>query len=263
VIFVGNDRRLRDERAKQVIDVWKTIVGVQMHFNEIGMRVRGLFVTILVALFASIGFLLDKKLSLQIWRINIQFATIVPIFGIFGTMLFYLIDRYWFHRLLKGSVNHAIKIEKKYGAQLPELSLSDEIGKESFFFPKGVLWLAAKMLVTHDKFLEKGQLHSDGKLEIFYKSMMVVLAITSIILAGLGGVSFDKKRDPSFTKRDQITKQPLTVRPPTAQPSAIPAPSAVPTPPPTPVPSPTPSPTAVPPAATTPAVPVVTPEVTK
>ena len=61
VTFVGNDLRLRDERAKQVIDVWKTIVGVQMHFNEIGMRERGLFVTILVALFASIGFLLDKQ----------------------------------------------------------------------------------------------------------------------------------------------------------------------------------------------------------
>ena len=62
-----SDRRLRDERAKQVIDVWKTIVGVQMHFNEIGMRIRGLFVTILLALFASIGFLMDKELSLQLW----------------------------------------------------------------------------------------------------------------------------------------------------------------------------------------------------
>ena len=76
------DQRLRDERAKQVIDVWKTVVGVQMHFNEIGMRIRGLFVTILLALFASIGFLLDKELSLQVWRINIQFTVLVPLFGI-------------------------------------------------------------------------------------------------------------------------------------------------------------------------------------
>jgi hypothetical protein len=236
VTFVANDHRLRDERAKQVIDVWKTIVGVQMHFNEIGMRVRGLFVTILVALFASIGFLLDKQLSLQIWRINIQFATIVPIFGMFGTMLFYLIDRYWFHRLLKGSVNHAIAIEKKYRNQLPELSLSDEIGKESFFTPKGILWLVAKILVRHDRFRERGQLHSDGKLEIFYKSMMVVLALTSVMLAVLGGVTFDKKGDPSFTKRERL------------QPS-LPAPAARPagTPTPTPISPPAP-PAAVPPA---------------
>jgi hypothetical protein len=231
VTFVANYPRLRDERAKQVIDVWKTIVGVQMHFNEIGMRVRGLFVTILVALFASIGFLLDKQLSLQIWRINIQFATIVPIFGMFGTMLFYLIDRYWFHRLLKGSVNHAIAIEKKYRDQLPELALSDEIGKESFFTPKGILWLVAKILVRHDRFRERGQLHSDGKLEIFYKSMMVVLALTSVMLAVLGGVTIDKKGDPSFTKRERIQPSPPT---PAAQPVGTPTPSAAPISPPAP-----------------------------
>ena len=77
------------DELKSAVEIWKQIIGVQMHFNDIGLRVRGLFVTILVALFASIGFLLDKQLSLQIWRINIQFATLVPLFGIFGTMLFY------------------------------------------------------------------------------------------------------------------------------------------------------------------------------
>ena len=204
-----------------------------MHFNDIGMRVRGLFVTILVALFASIGFLLDKQLSLQIWRVNIQFATIVPLFGMFGTMLFYLIDRYWFHRLLKGSVNHAIAIEKKYRAQLPELSLSDEIGKESFFTPKGILWLVAKVLVRHDRFRERGQLHSDGKLEIFYKSMMVVLAVTSVLLAVLGGVTLDKKGDPSFAKRERVTKQPSPPTP-SAPPVGTPTPGLTPVVPPAP-----------------------------
>ena len=92
---MANDLRLRDERAKQIADAWKTVVGVQMHFNDIGMRIRGLFVTILLALFASIGFLLDKQLSLTVGRLNIQFATIVPIFGIFVAMLFYFMDRYW------------------------------------------------------------------------------------------------------------------------------------------------------------------------
>jgi hypothetical protein len=235
VISVGSDLRLRDERAKQVIDVWKTIVGVQMHFNDIGMRVRGLFVTILVALFASIGFLIDKQLSLQIWRVNIQFATIVPIFGIFGTMLFYLIDRYWFHRLLKGSVNHAIQIEKRYRAQLPELSLSAEIGNESYFVPTGLLWLAAKILVRHDRFRERGQLHSDGKLEIFYKSMMVVLACTSVLLALLGGVSLDRKGDARLSRSERLSSGPgaqppvaktaPSIAPPNVPPALPPAPS--------------------------------------
>jgi sterol desaturase/sphingolipid hydroxylase (fatty acid hydroxylase superfamily) len=105
---------LDDERRKQIIDIWKTVVGVQQHFNDISMRIRGMFVTILLALFASIGFLLDKKLNLRIYTFNFQFATLMPVFGILGTYLFYFIDRYWYHRLLVGSVKHAINIEKKY-----------------------------------------------------------------------------------------------------------------------------------------------------
>jgi hypothetical protein len=194
---VLKDRSLRNDRAKNAIDVWKTIVGVQMHFNELAMRIRGLFVTILIALFASIGFLIDKQLSLQLRGLNIQYAVLVPLFGIFGAMLFYLIDRYWYHRLLKGAVNHAIKIEQKFRAELPELSLSEEIGKESFFIPKRwrLTWLVAKIFVRHERFREKGQIHSDAKLEIFYKSVMAVLACLSIFLALFGGVSFDKKGD--------------------------------------------------------------------
>jgi hypothetical protein len=81
-------RRLRDERAKQVIEVWKTVVDVQQHFNDIGMRIRSMFVTILLALFASVGFLWDKRLSLEIGSLKVQIAVIIPLFGVFGTILF-------------------------------------------------------------------------------------------------------------------------------------------------------------------------------
>ena len=238
--------RLRDERAKQVTDVWKTVVGVQMHFNDIGMRIRGLFVTILLALFASIGFLLDKQLSLAIGNFNIQFATLVPIFGVFVTMLFYFMDRYWFHRLLKGSVNHAIEIEKKYRDKLPELGLSDQIGRESFFEPKGLIWLAAKVFVRHDRFVQKGLLHSDGKLELFYKPMMVVLVITSVLLAVLGGVSIGKKQDRT---RPSEAKPSATVTPSSTPAAATRSSAPAPTPtrpsptPPTPAQTPTSTPT--------------------
>src|SRR4051812_33388913 len=105
---------MRDERAKQILEVWKIVVGVQQHFNDISMRIRSMFVTIILALFASIGFLWDKQLNLEIGNLNIKIATILPLFGLFASMLVYFIDRYWYHRLLVGAVNHAIEIEKKY-----------------------------------------------------------------------------------------------------------------------------------------------------
>ena len=183
--------RLRDERRKEVVDIWKTIVSVQQHFNDIEMRIRSIFVTILLALFASIGFLLDKRLFLQFWIIKVQFATLVPLFGILGTCLFYFMDRHWYHRLLLGSVLHGISIEKKYSKEIPELSLSEEIGRLSPFSPTGIIWLIAKIVVREQRFKETGRIHSDGKIELFYKSVMVFLLLTSLMLAGLGGVEID------------------------------------------------------------------------
>lgn len=189
------EQRLRDERRSEIIDVWKVIVEVQRHFNDIEMRIRGMFVTILLALFASIGFLLDKNLTLNFWLLKIQFATLIPIFGLVGTSLFYFIDRYWYHRLLVGSVSHAMNIEKKYFAQLPELSLSDAIGKESPLLVKrwSIIWMASKMLVCHEKFKTTGQLHSDGKIELFYKSVMAVLVLTFFMLTAFGGIRLEAK----------------------------------------------------------------------
>ena len=189
---MANERKLADERAKEVIDVWKTIVEVQQHFNDIGMRIRSMFVTILLALFASIGFLWDKKFSLEIGPLAVKIAVFVPLFGVFGAILFYFIDRYWYHRLLVASVNHAIEIEKKYKAELPELSLSEAIGKESPYKPTGIAWVAAKILVRHDKFKKSGNLHSDGKIELFYKSIIFALIVTSIILFIFGGANLNK-----------------------------------------------------------------------
>jgi phosphoglycolate phosphatase-like HAD superfamily hydrolase len=183
-------KMLTDENKKQIIDIWKTIVGVQQHFNDIEMRIRSMFVTILLALIASIGFLMDKKLSFSVGKINVQFATIVPLIGVLGAGLFYFIDRYWYHRLLVGSVKHAIDIEKKYKDEIPELSLSDAIGRESPFKPRGWLFpFAARLLVKDPRFKTTGNLHSDGKIELFYKSVMVVLCFATVMIATLGGVT--------------------------------------------------------------------------
>ncbi|NPZ40020.1 hypothetical protein, partial [Pseudomonas aeruginosa] len=110
--------------SKEIVEIWKAVVGVQMHFNDISMRIRSMFVTILLALFASLGFLLDKNLGLQVADYYVQFATILPVFGILGAYLFYFIDRYWYHRLLVGSVKQGLSIESKFRSELPELSLT-------------------------------------------------------------------------------------------------------------------------------------------
>jgi FMN phosphatase YigB (HAD superfamily) len=185
--------KLSDESRKQIIDIWKTIVGVQQHFNDIEMRIRSMFVTVLVALIASIGFLMDKNLTFPLWIFNVQFATIVPLVGALGTCLFYFMDRYWYHRLLVGSVNHAIEIERKYREIIPELSLSDAIGKESPYKPRrGLIRFVAWVVVRERRYRETGDLHSDAKIELFYKPVIYLLLAVTVIIALMGGVTLEK-----------------------------------------------------------------------
>lgn len=185
---------MRDERRKEILEIWKTIISVQQHFNDIEMRIRGLFVTIILALFASIGFLFDKKLSLNILGAKIEFYTIMPLFGIFVTWLFYFVDRHWYHRLLVGSVLHGISIEKKFLKEIPELSLSDAVGEASPYKPSFLIWCIAKVLVREERFHKTGQIHSDGKIELFYKSVMVFLFVTFLLLIFFGGVEVGSKQ---------------------------------------------------------------------
>lgn len=236
---------MQDEQRKQIIEIWKVIVEVQRHFNDISMRIRSTFVAILLALFASIGFLLDKKLSLEIWIFKIQFATFVPLFGILGTYLFYFIDRHWYHRLLLGSVKHAIIIENKYKNEMPELSLSEAIGAESPYKPRGAVRWLANLLVSHDKYRETGQLHSEGKIEFFYRFVALLLMLATIVLAWVGGITIDKKTPPtldtpvptSASAPPPPAPAPLPVTAPTS-PSPAPADPAAPAPPPAPPASP-------------------------
>ena len=180
---------MNSEDRKIVVDIWKTTVEVQRHFNDISMRIRGIFVTTLLATFAAIGFLLNKELNLEVFDLDVQFAAVMPVYGFIITCLFYFIDRYWYHQLLVGSVKHAIEIEKEYKTRIPGLSLSETIGKESPYEPRGVVRCLAKLLVTDDQFRKTNKLHSVGKIEVFYKSVMAVLLLTAILVGLTGGVT--------------------------------------------------------------------------
>ncbi len=94
-----------------------------------------------------------------------------------------------------GSVKHGIEIEKKYKDTLPELSLSDAIGAESPFKPTGVAKFLADRLVRHGKYKEDGKLHSDGKMEFFYKLVMLALFLIFVLLTFSGGISSQKSEN--------------------------------------------------------------------
>src|SRR5947207_128781 len=84
---------------KVIIEAWKQTVAVQMHFNDLALRIRSFALTIVAAILAASGLgqgcanALVLAAPLVIWP------------------AFYLMDRFWYHPLLVGAVFHGMAIE--------------------------------------------------------------------------------------------------------------------------------------------------------
>jgi hypothetical protein len=180
---------LSPEEKKNIIDAWKATVDVQQHFNDISLRIRGLFVTLIIALAAAIGFLAEKNLRITVADITVHYAIVIPIIGIVGTLLFYFMDRYWYHRLLVGSVNHGESIERRHRFEIPEIGLTAAIGATSPIKLTRRLskWLA-KLVVTDDEYLKGGLVHSTAKIELIYKPVVYLLLSVFLVMLLGGGV---------------------------------------------------------------------------
>lgn len=185
---------MKHERRLEIIEVWKTIVEVQKHFNDIEMRIRSLFVTMILAVAAAQGFLMEKGLSLELGEMRILYATFMPVLGAIAGLLFYFMDRYWYHRLLLGAVNHGRKIEEEYQNEMPELSLSEAIKVESpINLNRWITKFICNLIVTDHNYIDKGELHSVGKIEFFYKPIIWLFVLTFLATFFFGGILIKDK----------------------------------------------------------------------
>ena len=149
---------------KSSLEAWKTVVGVQMHFNDMEMRIRNFALNVVLAVFGAFGFLISHDLPITIGYYKFQLYVFVPIAGMIAVYLFYFMDFFWYHRLLLGAVKQGMIIEEKFKKMSPELGLSSAIGAASPIEPRGLVWVLAKLLVSDKRFSEQGKLHSDAKI---------------------------------------------------------------------------------------------------
>ncbi|MCW2319169.1 hypothetical protein M2322_004738 [Rhodoblastus acidophilus] len=127
----GNrDLKIEDEH-KNVIEVWKKCVDVQQHFNDLEMRIRNFAITVVGALIAAVSFTYQQGLHTQIFGIDAPTGVGLVFAAAFAWGGFFLMDRYWYHILLKGSVTHAAKIENKYKAEVPGIGMGKTISEAS------------------------------------------------------------------------------------------------------------------------------------
>src|SRR5882762_672772 len=92
-----------------LIEAWKQTIAVQMHFNDIAMKIRAFALTLIAAILTAQSFAAVRI----IW---------LPIVAALGCWVaFYMMDRWWYHYLLLGAVLHAEDLEEHAGQLGSEL----------------------------------------------------------------------------------------------------------------------------------------------
>lgn len=145
------------------IEIWKTIVDVQKHFNELEMRIRNVAVTVLAAFLAAAGYTMKENLHVQLWTGDISLTSLVLMGGVLVWLAFYGMDRFWYHQLLIGAVKQGLVAENALAADYPEIRLTKAIGDESPISLFG--W----------------KIHSSRKIDIFYLLIAALLGIAAAV----------------------------------------------------------------------------------
>jgi len=139
------------------IEIWKTIIDVQKHFNELEMRIRNVAVTVLAAFLAAAGFTMKENIHITLWSGRVSLTSLVLLGAALCWLAFYGMDRFWYHRLLIGSVKQGLVAENALAATYPEIRLTKAIGGESPI--KIGSW----------------EVHSSRKIDIFYWLIALLL----------------------------------------------------------------------------------------
>jgi FMN phosphatase YigB (HAD superfamily) len=163
-----------EKRIAQYLDVWKKIVDVQQHFNDIEMKIRALALPTLAAMMGAAGYAHKENVKISVLGASFSAASAIAILTFVIWMAFYFLDRHWYHRLLYGAVKANIEIEKAIRTVIPELDLGGHISRESPW-TFNLLWIT------------KVTLRSPQKMAIVYWGIAFLIALTTIMFALSGG----------------------------------------------------------------------------
>ncbi|WP_071606247.1 hypothetical protein [Luteipulveratus halotolerans] len=158
----------RDQQVTHYLDLYKQAVAVQMHFNDIEWRIRGLALTVATFALGAAG--VAAKDGTRVGWVSL--GTLVLVIGLLLWYAFYFVDRVWYHPLLKAAVSTGTDIENEIKKSLPVAAMTATITERSEYETKRVVRLLSRRKV----------MHSDDKLVWFYKIGATALAGAAICL---------------------------------------------------------------------------------
>jgi hypothetical protein len=162
-------KKIPSDTLEHDLQVWEKTVDVQMHFNELQMKIRNFGILLVSAIVGVAGIALKEHTSIGLkmfgyyWSGNL--TSVLFLVAAACWLCFYFMDLFWYHPLLIGAVRHGATIEKALMKRMPSITLGDTISKES----------AMK--------IGEVELHSDDKSSIFYLAIFTLLILSSVAAA--------------------------------------------------------------------------------
>lgn len=150
------------------IDLWKQSVDVQMHFNDIEWRIRGLALTVATFALGAAG--LAAREGTRVGTLSL--GVLVLIVALLLWYAFYFVDRTWYHPLLKGSVDNASRVEKQIQKVLPAAGMTQAITRRSVQEASRLQRIVFR----------SSEMHSDNKLAWFYGTGAIALLLAAVAL---------------------------------------------------------------------------------
>lgn len=150
------------------IEIWKKIVDVQQHFNDLELRIRNFALIVTGAFLGLGGYAIKDAGVVKLFGLEVSIAGLVVVSAIFPLAAFYFMDRLWYHRLLNGSVYAGIEAE----TALKDLGYKVDLGSKIKEHSPFKLWFSRERMIR-----------SATKMDLFY----AILAGSLLLVAGFLG----------------------------------------------------------------------------
>lgn len=168
-------------RLEENLEVWKHIVSIQQHFNEIGWKIRGLAITALTFILGATFFGFINVNKTEVCGFEFNPSALVPVIGMMIWGLFWFADGVWYHRLLKGAGSAASEVESNLIKHGIRARLSGAITEASH-----KKWLGARS-------------SSYAKLNTFYTIGLLILISTTLAVF-LVALNYDSATNDSLSQ---------------------------------------------------------------
>lgn len=128
-------KKLADNDLEYQMKVWDKTIDVQMHFNELQMKIRNFAILVISALIGAAGIALKDRVVIDqtiLWM-HFQGNLSAIFFGAAAVtwLAFFFMDHNWYYPLLIGAVKHGMAIEESLKDRVPLIGLTTRIGDES------------------------------------------------------------------------------------------------------------------------------------